>query len=47
MPNTGIMALRLNKPLTVHLFPVPNLKAGDITSFESDDLCNCAVFAVP
>jgi len=41
------MAFRLNKPLTVRLFPVPGLKAGDLTSFESDDLCNCAVLAVP
>lgn len=47
MRDTGTMAYRLNKPLTVRLFPVPGLKAGDITSFESDDLCNCAVLAVP
>jgi len=47
MRDTGTMAFRLNKPLTVRLFPVPNLKSGDITAFESDDLCNCAVLAVP
>ena len=47
MRDTGTMAFRLNKPLTVRLFPVPNLQAGDITNFESDDLCNCAVLAVP
>ena len=46
MRDTGTMAFRLNKPLTVRLFPVPSLKAGDITAFESDDLCNCAVLAV-
>lgn len=46
MRDTGTMAYRLNKPLTVRLFPVPNLAAGDITQFESDDLCNCAVLAV-
>jgi len=46
MRDTGTMAFRLNKPLTVRLFPVPELKAGDITAFESDDLCNCAVLAV-
>lgn len=45
--DTGTMAYRLNKPLTVRLFPTPGLKAGDITSFESDDLCNCAVLTVP
>ena len=47
MRDTGTMAYRLNKPLTVRLFPVPGLKAGDMTRFESDDLCNCAVLAVP
>lgn len=45
--DTGTLAFRLNKPLTVRLFPVPNLKAGDITQFESDDLCNSAVLKVP
>ncbi|WP_435237770.1 DUF711 family protein [Psychromonas sp. PT13] len=47
MRDTGTMAYRLNKPLTVRLFPVPGLKAGELTAFESDDLCNCAVLAVP
>ena len=47
MRDTGTMAYRLNNPLTVWLFPVPGLKAGDMTAFESDDLCNCAVLAVP
>lgn len=47
MRDTGTMAYRLNKPLTVRLFPVPGLAAGELTAFESDDLCNCAVLAVP
>lgn len=47
MRDTGTMAFRLNKPLTVRLFPVPGLKAGDVTEFESTDLCNCAVMALP
>ena len=47
MRDTGTMAFRLNKPLTVRVFPVPGLNAGDMTVFESDDLCNCAVLAVP
>jgi uncharacterized protein (UPF0210 family) len=47
MRDTGAMAFRLNKPLTVRLFPLPNLKAGDITSFQSDDLCNSAVLNIP
>lgn len=47
MRDTGTMAFRLNKPLTVRVFPVPGLVAGDTTSFESDDLCNCTVLSVP
>jgi len=47
MRDTGTMAFRLNKPLTVRLFPAPQLSAGDFTIFESDDLCNCAVLIVP
>lgn len=47
MRDTGTMAYRLNKPLTVRLFPVPTLKAGDMTTFQSSDLCNCAVLDVP
>lgn len=47
MRDTGTMAFRLNKPLTVRLFPVAGLHAGDMTVFESEDLCNCAVLAVP
>jgi uncharacterized protein (UPF0210 family) len=46
MRDTGTMAFRLNKPLTVRLFPVPGLQAGDMTNFAGDDLCNCAVMAV-
>lgn len=45
--DTGTLAFRLNKPLTVRLFPILNLKAGDMTSFQSDDLCNSAVLVVP
>jgi len=45
--DTGTLAFRLNKPLTVRLFPVPNLKEGDMTQFESDDLCNSMVLRVP
>lgn len=47
MRDTGTMAFRLNKPLTVRLFPVPGLGAGEHTAFESADLCNCAILAVP
>lgn len=47
MADTGAMAFRLSKPLTVRLFPCPGLAAGDMTRFTSSDLCNCTVFAVP
>lgn len=45
--DTGVMAFRLNKPLTVRVFPILGLKVGEITRFESDDLCNSAVLSVP
>ncbi|KOT14077.1 hypothetical protein AC245_06320 [Haemophilus parainfluenzae] len=47
MRDTGIMAFRLNKPLTVRLFPIPNKVAGEISEFESDDLCNCRLLHIP
>lgn len=47
MRDTGTMAYRLNKPLTVRLFPVLGLEAGEMTQFTSDDLCNCLVLSVP
>lgn len=47
MRDTGTMAFRLNKPLTVRLFPYPNKKAGELTEYKSDDLCNCAILVVP
>lgn len=45
MRDTGTMAYRLNKPLTVRLFPVPGLGTGDVTQFQSGDLCNSAVLS--
>jgi uncharacterized protein (UPF0210 family) len=47
MRDTGTMAFRLNKPLTVRLFPYPKKEAGQITEYESDDLCNCSILLVP
>ena len=46
MRDTGTLAFRYEKPLTVRLFPCPGLVAGEMTAFESDDLCNGTVFAV-
>eukprot|EP00941_MAST-03F_sp_MAST-3F-sp1_P005671 g5671.t1 len=46
MKDCGTLAYRYNKPLTVRLFPCIGLKAGDMTNFNSQDLCNCTIFAV-
>ena len=46
MRDTGTMAFCLNKPLTVRLFPIPNKVAGEISEFESDDLCNCRLLHI-
>lgn len=46
MRDTATLAFRYNKPLTVRLFPCAGLSAGEMTAFESDDLCNCTVFKV-
>lgn len=47
MRDTAVMAYRLGKPLTVRLFPIPGKRAGQHTAFESGDLCDCAILAVP
>ncbi len=46
MLDTGTLAFRLRKPLTVRLFPAAGLSAGQLTQFQSPDLCNCGVLAV-
>ena len=46
MRDTGTLAFRYKKPLTVRLFPCVGKVAGEMTTFESDDLCNCSIFAV-
>jgi uncharacterized protein (UPF0210 family) len=45
--DVGALAWRLNKPLSVRLFPVPGLVAGDATAFTSPYLCNGVVFDMP
>lgn len=47
MGDVGALAWRLNKPLSVRLFPVPGLAAGDATTFDSPYLCNGRVFEMP
>ena len=40
------LAIKLNKPLSARLFPIPHKKAGEMTSFNSPYLVDCQIFAV-
>ena len=40
------VAFRWNKSLSARLFPVPNLKTGDMTAFDSPYLVNASVFSL-
>ena len=40
------MAIKLNKPLSARLFPVPGKKAGEMTAFNSPFLVDCAILEV-
>ena len=40
------LALRLDKPLTARLMPVPGKQAGDMTSFDFDYFANSRVMAL-
>lgn len=46
LTDVATLSLQLNKPLSVRLFPVPGLKAGDITQFDSPYLTNTAVMQI-
>lgn len=46
LSDVATLSMRLNKPLSVRLFPVPGLKAGDMTQFESPYLTNTAVMQI-
>ncbi len=41
------LSLRLKKPLTARLMPIPGLKAGDDTGFEFEYFANSKVLALP
>lgn len=45
--DTAALSTKWNKPLSCRLFPVPGLKAGDVTSFDSPFLVNTRVFEMP
>lgn len=41
--DVATLSVRLNKPLTARLLPVPGLKAGDITPFDFEYFANSAI----
>ena len=41
--DVAALALRLDKPLSARLLPVPGARAGELTTFDSPYLLNCAV----
>ena len=40
------LAIKLNKPLSARLFPMPGKKAGEMTAFNSPYLVDCRIFRV-
>jgi len=44
--DVGAMALRLQKPLSCRVLPMPGLKEGDVTTTDSPYLCNTRVFSL-
>ena len=45
--DVATLSLRLNKPLTARLMPIPGLKAGDETGFDFDYFANSKVLDLP
>jgi uncharacterized protein (UPF0210 family) len=45
--DVAALALRLNKPLTARLMPIPGKKAGDPTGFDFEYFANSKVLGVP
>lgn len=46
LTDVATLSIQLKKPLSVRLFPVPGLKAGDMTQFQSPYLTNTAVMQI-
>lgn len=40
------LGIKLDKPLPAGLFPIPNKKAGEMTTFNSPYLVDCKIFTV-
>lgn len=45
--DVAALAIRLNKPLTARLMPVPGKKAGELTSFDFDFFANGRILDLP
>jgi uncharacterized protein (UPF0210 family) len=45
--DVAALSLRLNKPLTARLMPIPGKKAGDPTGFDFEYFANSKVLEVP
>jgi hypothetical protein len=45
--DVAALALRLNKPLTARLMPIPGKKAGDDTGFDFEFFANSKVLSLP
>ncbi len=46
LTDVAALSIQLEKPLSVRLFPVPGLKAGDMTQFQSPYLTNTTVMQI-
>ena len=44
--DVGVMAVKLKKPLSVRVLPVPGKRAGELTQFQSPYVCNSRVLSV-
>lgn len=45
LSDMATLAFKLNKPLSARLFPIPDKKAGEMTSFNSPYLVDCQIFS--
>lgn len=46
LTDLATLAIKLDKPLSARLFPIPGKKAGEMTNFNSPYLVDCQIFAV-
>ncbi|MBD2343055.1 DUF711 family protein [Anabaena subtropica] len=46
LSDMATLAFKLNKPLSARLFPIPDKKAGEMTTFNSPYLVDCQIFSV-